>query len=332
MKYLVTGGAGFMGSNFIRYLLATYPDCQVVNLDKLTYAGNLKNLADVADDPRYRFVKGDIADPAAVAEAVDGCDLIVNFAAETHVDRSILEPESFIKTDVFGTFTLLEAAKRLGISRYVQVSTDEVYGSIETGSFTETSPFEPNSPYSASKAGGDLLVRAYHRTYGLPAIVSHSVNFYGPYQYPEKLIPLAITNLLEGKKVPVYGTGEQIRSWIYVPDYCAALDAIATRGVPGEVYNIGAGTERTNLETVRLMLAALGKHDDAIEFVADRPGHDQRYSVDWSKLKALGWQPRVPFEQGITETVEWYRTHQSWWKPLKSGEYLDYYKKQYGKR
>jgi dTDP-glucose 4,6-dehydratase len=330
MKFIITGGAGFMGSNFIRFLLNKYPEHEVLNFDKLTYAGNLENLKDVENNPRYSFMKGDIADEAAVEQAFQkGIDCVVNFAAETHVDRSILGPKGFIITDVLGTYTLLEASKKHGIKRYIQISTDEVFGSTEDGEFSETTPFEPNSPYSASKAGGDHIVRAYWKTFGLPTIVTHSCNFIGPYQYPEKLIPLFVTNLIEGKKIPVYGDGLNIREWIYVSDYCRAIDTIIHRGVIGEVYNIGSGERKTNMEVTKLVLELMGKDDSSIEYVKDRPGHDRRYAVNSDKLRSLGWKSEYDFERALKETIAWYQDHESWWKPLKSGEYLDYYKTQY---
>ncbi len=330
MKFLITGGAGFMGSNFIRYLINNYPEFEVVNFDKLTYAGNLENLRDLEQNPRYQFIKGDIANEAAI-DAIMGqeIDTVINFAAETHVDRSISGPKSFIVTDVLGTYTLLEAVKKYGIKKYIQISTDEVFGSTNE-EFSEDSPFEPNSPYSASKAGGDHLVRAYWKTYGLPVIVTHSCNFYGPYQYPEKLIPLFITNLIEGKKIPVYGDGQNIREWIYVPDYCQALDVIHQKGEPGDVYNIGTGERFTNLEVTQMILEQMGVGQEMVEYVKDRPGHDRRYAINAEKLRELGWQPDWNFEQALKETIEWYQDHQDWWKRLKSGEYLEYYKKQYG--
>ncbi|HLC99956.1 dTDP-glucose 4,6-dehydratase [Candidatus Kaiserbacteria bacterium RIFCSPHIGHO2_01_FULL_48_10] len=331
MKILITGGAGFMGSNAVRYFLKTYPDIQIVNLDKLTYAGNLENLKDIENDSRYRFVKGDIADEKIVDEAVQGVDAIINYAAETHVDRSILEPRAFIVTDVLGTHTLLEAAKKHGIKKYIQISTDEVFGSIAKGKFKETSPFEPNSPYAASKAGGDHLCRAYFQTYGVPTIVTHSCNFFGPYQYPEKLIPLFITNLIEGKKVPVYGDGQQVREWIFTEDHCRAVDVILHKGIAGEVYNIGTGAEITNLEITKLLLQGLGRDESSIDYVKDRPGHDRRYAINSGKLRKLGWKPITSFEQGLAKTIAWYRENESWWKKIKSGEYMEYYKKQYQK-
>lgn len=322
-----------MGSNFIRYLLRKYPDYHVINLDKLTYAGNLENLKDVERDfgPRYRFVRGDIASIKAVRAVVKGVDVIVNYAAETHVDRSILSPKAFIWTDILGTYTLLEAARKYRVSRYLQIGTDEVYGSIEEGTFTEESSFDPSSPYSASKAGGDHLVRAYYKTYGLATIVTHSCNFMGPYQYPEKLIPLFITNLIEGKKVPVYGEGLNVREWIYTHDHCTAIDVLLHQGRPGESYNIGTEQERTNHETIRAILRELDRDEDWIEYVRDRPGHDRRYALSSAKLRALGWRPRYTFEEAIRETVRWYVENEAWWKRLKDGSYLEYYRKQYGR-
>ena len=331
MKILVTGGAGFAGSNFIRLILKKYPNYQVVNLDKLTYAGNLENLKDIEGNSNYQFVKGDIADQRTVFKICRNgrIDAIVNYAAETHVDRSILDPDAFVKTDVIGTYNLLEAVKQFAIGKMVQISTDEVFGSIEKGKFNENSPLEPNSPYSASKASGDLLCRAYAKTYSLPVIVTHSCNFYGPYQYPEKLIPLFITNLLEGKKVPVYGHGQNIREWIYVLDHCWAIDFLLHKGVLGEVYNIGSGIEKKNLNITSLILKEIGAGKEMIEYVKDRPGHDWRYAVDFSKLKKLGWKPEYSFDEAIHETIRWYKNNEWWWKKIKSGEYLEYYKKQY---
>lgn len=322
-----------MGSNFIRHILTTYPDYRVTNFDKLTYAGNLANLKDIEDNPRYTFVQGDIADEQVVDDVLskEKFDVIVNYAAETHVDRSILDPKAFLMTDVVGSYTLLEAVRKYDIRRMVQISTDEVFGSIENGEFTETSPFEPNSPYSASKAGGDHLCRAYWQTYRTPVIITHSCNFYGPYQYPEKLIPLFITNLIEGKSVPIYGDGKQVREWIFTEDHCRAIDAIVHDGVAGEVYNIGTRQRKENIEITNLLLAALGKGEESIEHVQDRPGHDQRYAINPDKLMtSLGWKPKVDFAEGLRRTVEWYQQNEVWWKPLKSGEYLEYYKKQYG--
>jgi len=331
MKILVTGGAGFMGSNFIKYIMAKHPDWQVVNLDKLTYAGNLENLREVENNPGYTFVKGDIANAQEVEGAIGGgVDKIINYAAETHVDRSILEPDAFIKTDVLGTYTLLEAVKKFNVAQYIQISTDEVFGSIKEGFFDEESPFMPNSPYSASKAGADHLCRAYFKTYNLPILVSHSCNFYGSNQYPEKLIPLFVTNLLENKKVPVYGRGDQVREWIFTEDHCRAVETIMEKGEPGEVYNIGTGDEKTNMEITRFILQELGFSEEKIEYINDRPGHDFRYAINSQKLRRLGWQPEIAFEEGLRRTIKWYQKNESWWKKIKSGQYLDYYKKQYG--
>jgi len=332
MKILVTGGAGFMGSAFIKYILAKYPDWQIVNLDKLTYAGNLENLAEVENNKNYYFLKGDIAKREDVEKAIgEGVDKIINYAAETHVDRSILEPDAFVKTDILGTYTLLEAVKKYNVAQYIQISTDEVFGSIDSGKFNEESPFQPNSPYSASKAGADLLCRAYFKTFNLPVIITHSCNFLGSNQYPEKLIPLLITNLLEGKNIPIYGDGSQTREWIFTEDHCRAIEKIMERGEPGEVYNIGTGEEKKNLETAKFILQELGFGEDKIEFVKDRPGHDQRYAIDSGKLRKLGWQPEISFDEALRRTIKWYQENKVWWQRLKSGEYLEYYKKQYGK-
>ncbi len=329
MKLLVTGGAGFIGSNFIRYILTKHPSYSVVNLDKLTYAGNLENLRDIEADPRYRFIQGDICDAALVREIARGVDAIVNFAADTHVDRSIIDAGDFIRTDVFGTFTLLEAVKELRIPRYLQISTDEVYGSIQRGAFRESDPLNPSNPYSASKAGGDLLARAYGTTYKLPVIITRSSNNFGPYQYPEKIIPLFITNALEDRPLPLYGDGKNVRDWLYVLDNCAAIDLVLRKGQDGEVYNIGGGTEVENLVLTRQILRLLGKPESLIQPVKDRPGHDRRYALDCHKLRALGWKPAHAFGEALAETVEWYRSHESWWRPLKSGEFRAYYEKQY---
>lgn len=333
-KVLVTGGAGFMGSNFIHYILKKYPDYEIVNLDKLTYAGNLENLKDIEDNPSYEFIKGDIADPKIVSDLISRVDVVVNYAAETHVDRSILAPREFAETDVLGTLTILNAIREQGNKvKLIQISTDEVFGSIESGKFTENSPFEPNSPYAASKAGGDLMCRAFWVTYQTPVIITHSCNFYGPYHYPEKLIPLAITNLLEGKKVPVYGDGTQIREWIYTEDHCSAVDKILHSGKVGEIYNIGTEDERANIDTIKLILSNMGLDESFIEYVKDRPGHDKRYSLDTSKLRnELGWKPEVRFEDGIVKTIEWFENNKTWWERIKSGEYKEYYKEQYGNR
>jgi len=321
-----------MGSNFIRYILKKHPDWQVVNLDKLTYAGNLENLKEVSRNKNYQFVKGDIAEAEDVAKVIgEGVDKIINYAAETHVDRSIMAPDAFIKTDIFGTYTLLEAAKKYNVAQYIQISTDEVFGSIKKGFFDESSPFRPNSPYSASKAGADLLCRAYFKTYNLPIIVTHACNVFGLNQYPEKLIPLFITNLLEGKKVPVYGEGQQTREWIFTEDHCRAIAMIMEKGQSGEVYNIGTGFEKTNLETTKFILREMGSGEEMIEYVKDRPAHDERYAINSQKLRGLGWQPSVSWEEGLRRTISWYKENRNWWQPLKSGAYLEYYKKQYGK-
>jgi dTDP-glucose 4,6-dehydratase len=329
VRLVVTGGAGFIGSNFVRYMLRRYDDLQVVNLDKLTYAGNLENLRDVEGDARYTFVKGDICDAAQVGEALRGADAVVNFAAETHVDRSISGPQDFIRTDVLGTHTLLEAVRELEVAHFVQISTDEVYGSTESGSFTEESVLAASSPYSASKAGADLLVLAYHRTYGTPVIITRSSNNYGPWQYPEKIIPLFVTNAIDDQALPVYGDGLNVRDWLYVDDNCAAIDAVLRTGAAGEVYNIGGGNEVQNLTLTRLILQLLGKSPDLIRYVADRPGHDRRYSIDCAKVRALGWKPAVDFEAGLERTVKWYRDNPAWWRKIKSGEWREYYEQQY---
>lgn len=326
-----------MGSNFIKYILKKHRDLQVVNLDKLTYAGNLENLREIANNKNYTFIKGDIANAADVERAIgEGVDKIINYAAETHVDRSILEPDAFIRTDIFGTYTLLEAVKKYNVAQYIQISTDEVFGSITSGAFDEESPFAPNSPYAASKAGADHLCRAYFKTYNLPIIVTHSCNVFGPNQYPEKLIPLFITNLLEGKKVPIYGRGDQTREWIFTEDYCSSIETIMEKGQPGEVYNIGTGDAKTNLETTKFILqemgfgkAELSSGEDMIDFVKDRPGHDWRYAINSQKLRGLGWRPSVSWEDGLRRTISWYQENKDWWQPLKSGEYLEYYKRQY---
>jgi dTDP-glucose 4,6-dehydratase len=332
VKLLVTGGAGFIGSNFVRYMLLEHPDYQVVNLDKLTYAGNLDNLSDVEDHANYQFVKGDVCDADLVNRIVgNGINAIVHFAAESHVDRSIYDPGIFVKTNVLGTQVLLESALKFKIDRFIQISTDEVYGSLgKEGSSTETSPLLPNSPYSASKASADLLVRAYYETFGIPAIITRCTNNYGPYQFPEKLIPLFITNALFDQELPLYGDGLYVRDWIYVEDHCKALDVVLHKGKVGEIYNIAGGNERTNLEITHLILKTLNKPESLIRHVQDRPAHDRRYSLDSSKMKSeLGWQPETSFEKGISKTVDWYISHQEWWQRIKSGEYLKYYEKHY---
>jgi len=335
MRLLVTGGSGFMGSNAIHYLLRERPECQIVNLDKLTYAGNPENLRDIEKDPRYTFVQGDIAVEADVEKAFahGPFDAILNYAAETHVDRSILDPSAFVMTDVIGTYRLLEAVRKYNVPRLVQISTDEVFGVAHEHPFREDDRFDPSSPYSASKAGADLLISAYVKTFGTPAIVTHSCNFYGPNQYPEKLIPLFITNLLEGKRVPVYGDGRQVREWIYTEDHCAAVLAILERGRLGAVYNIGTGDRLENIAVTKKLLALAGAGEGMIEHVTDRSAHDVRYEVDSTRLRTeLGWAPTVAFDDGLTKTVSWYKEHRPWWEAIKSGDYLKYYEQQYGAR
>jgi dTDP-glucose 4,6-dehydratase len=332
MRVLVTGGAGFIGSHFVRHLLRTYPEYEVVNLDKLTYAGNPANLADVAADPRYRFVWGDICDAALVREAMAGCAAVVNFAAESHVDRSLHDPGAFLRTDVLGTGVLLEAARALRVGRYLQVSTDEVYGSIARGAFRETDRLCPSSPYAAAKAGSDHLVLAYWTTYRLPVLITRASNTFGSHQYPEKIIPLFITNALDETPLPLYGDGRQVRDWLYVPDHAAALDLVLHKGTEGEVYNVGGGHELPNGELTRQILALLGKPESLIRPVTDRPGHDRRYAVDTGKLRALGWQPAHAFDAALAATVAWYRAHEGWWRPLKGGAFRTYYAQQYGLR
>ena len=315
MRTLVTGGLGFIGSNFIRYILNKYSDSHIVNLDALTYAGNLTNLKDVEDNPRYQFIKGNICNKEDVEKAVRDCDVIFNFAAETHVDRSIIESGIFVKTDVIGTHILLEAARKKDIN-FVQISTDEVYGSIESGSFKEDDLLDPSSPYSASKAGADLLVRAYYKTYGLLVLITRSSNNFGPFQYPEKLIPVLILNALHGKPLPIYGEGKNIRDWIYVLDNCEAIDLVFRKGKIGEIYNIGAGNEKTNIEIANLVLEVLNKTKSLIEFVTDRSGHDFRYSLNYEKIRDLGWMPRYRFKKAMEETIRWYKDNEWWWRSL----------------
>jgi dTDP-glucose 4,6-dehydratase len=329
MRLLVTGGAGFIGSNFVRHHLEASPGDSVLVLDKLTYAGNRDNLRDLPTD-RFELVEADIADRDAVAAAIDGCGAVVNFAAESHVDRSIYSPGEFITTDVFGTYVLLEAARDAGI-RHLQISTDEVYGTIGDGSFTESSPLDPSSPYSASKAGGDLVVSAFNRTYGADVLICRASNNYGPYQHPEKLIPLCILNALAGDPLPVYGDGMQVRNWLYVEDFCRAIELLLDSGEAGEVYNVGGPDELPNLEVVQEILRLTGRDESLIEHVADRPGHDRRYSLDATRLRELGWQPLVGFAEGLRLAVDWYRDNEWWWEPIRSGEYRDYYERQYGK-
>jgi dTDP-glucose 4,6-dehydratase len=328
VKLLVAGGAGFIGSNYVRRHVEAHPDDTVRVLDKLTYAGRRENLEGLED--RVELVVADICEREGAREAVEGCDAIVNFAAESHVDRSIHSPGEFIETDVFGTFVLLEAARDAGI-RHLQISTDEVYGSIEEGSFTETSPLDPSSPYSASKAGGDLIVSAFAHTYGAESLIVRASNNYGPRQHPEKLIPLTILNCLAGDPVPVYGDGAQVRNWLFVEDFATAIDAVLERGEPGQAYNVGGPDELPNIDVVRRVLELTGRDESLIEHVTDRPGHDRRYSLSSTKLEALGWKAQVPFETGIERTVAWYRDNEAWWGPLRSGEYRDYYERQYGR-
>ncbi len=332
MKLLITGGAGFIGSNFIHHILKKYSDYQIVNIDKLTYCGNLDNLKEVEDDPRYEFIKCDICDKERIDEIFEeeDPDLVVNFAAETHVDRSILDPDAFVKTNFLGTHILLEAAKKFGIERFLHISTDETYGSIENGKFKEDDILMPNSPYSASKASADLLARSYYKTFSLPVIITRSSNNYGPYQFPEKIIPLFISNISEGKKVPVYGTGKNIRDWIYVLDNCEGLDAALHNGEIGEIYNIGGGNEKTNLELTKIILNELGKDESHIEYVEDRLGHDLRYALDIEKVSKIGWEPKHTFENAIKKTINWYLENENWWKKLQTKELDEYYEKQYG--
>ncbi|KIL41612.1 spore coat protein [Gordoniibacillus kamchatkensis] len=327
MKVLITGGSGFIGSNFIIFMVNKYPDYQIMNLDALTYAGNHENLKDVQNHSNYSFVRGDITDRQLIDELFrQGVDIVVNFAAESHVDRSIQDPDIFVKTNILGTHMLLYAARKYGVQRFVQISTDEVYGSLgETGLFTEQSPLLPNSPYSASKAGGDLLARAYHETFGLPVNITRCSNNYGPYQFPEKLIPLMISRALHDKSLPVYGDGLNVRDWLYVEDHCSAIDLVMHKGVNGEVYNIGGSNERTNIQIVKTILAELGKPESLISYVPDRPGHDRRYGIDAAKItRELGWKPKTDFETGIKRTIQWYLDNQGWWNRILSGEYKSY--------
>lgn len=316
MRILVTGGLGFIGSNFIRFMLNKHPEYHITNLDAITYAGNPANLKDMKNNPRYRFIKGDIAKEDAVKNAMKDNDAIINFAAETHVDRSIADPENFIQTNLFGTYVLLEYARKHDVNHYLQISSDEVYGSIEKGSFRETDPLNPSSPYSASKAGADLLVEAYHKTYGLPILIVRSSNNFGRYQYPEKLIPLMILRALQDKPLPLYGDGMNIRDWIYVEDNCAAIDMVFKRGKTGQIYNIAAGNEKTNLEVVRFILEELGKPQSLITFVKDRLGHDRRYSSNTTKMGDLGWKTTFGFEDALRRTIDWYLRNEWWWRSL----------------
>ena len=335
MRVLVTGGCGFIGSNFVRWLFEHRGDrVSVVNLDKLTYAANPANLADVAGLPNYRFLQGDIVDPDVVRVAMDGCEAVVNFAAETHVDRSLLGDASFIETDVRGVFVLLEEARRQGVRRFIQISTDEVYGSITQGSFHEESPLHPRNPYAASKAGGDRLAYSYFASYGLPVIITRASNNYGPYQYPEKLIPLFVTNAIDGHPLPLYGDGRNVRDWLYVRDHAAAIDFLLDAGEPGETYNVAGGNEAENIDITRKVLQLLGRPESLIRFVDDRPGHDRRYSLDAGKLARLGFRSSTPFEKGLEETVRWYREREDWWRPVKERDaaYREFYRTQYGDR
>ncbi|HEY1654458.1 MAG TPA: dTDP-glucose 4,6-dehydratase [Candidatus Tumulicola sp.] len=334
MRWLVGGGLGFIGSNFIRAALCRHSGLQIVNLDAVTYAGNPANLRDLESDPRYRFVKGSVCDPAAVGAAIgDGVDAIVNFAAETHVDRSILDAGAFLRTDVLGTHVLLEAVRERRIARYLHVSTDEVYGDVAEGASLESDSLRPSSPYSASKAGGDLLALAYFATHGTPVSITRGSNTYGPFQYPEKLIPLFVTALLDDEPVPLYGDGLQTRDWIHVDDHVAGVLHVLEYGRPGEIYNLSGGNPRTNLEITGLLLAGCGRSAKThVRHVTDRAGHDRRYCIDSSKLRALGWSPRTPFEEGVAATIAWYAANEPWWRPLKSGDFLEYYRRQYAGR
>jgi dTDP-glucose 4,6-dehydratase len=329
---LITGGCGFIGSNFTRYILRKYPSYRVVVLDKLTYAGNLANLTDCQKSRRFTFVKGDICHSQTVNKLCQEVEVVINFAAETHVDRSIKKARDFILTDILGTYVLLEAVKKYKIPLFIQISTDEVYGSIEKGSFKETDPLDPRSPYAASKAGADLQVLAYFTTFNLPVIITRSSNNFGPYQYPEKLIPLFITNLLEGKKVPLYGDGKNVRDWLYVIDNCRAIDLVLHHGKVGEIYNIGANCEKQNIEVTKLVLEYLRKDSSFIEYVADRPGHDRRYSLNCEKIRKLGWRPVYQFNDALRETVDWYIKNEKWWQEIKSGAFKKYYQQFYQKR
>ena len=333
-KLLITGGAGFIGSNFIHYMIKQYPEYEFINLDALTYCGNLENLKILKDNENYKFIKGNIADKELVDEIVKDVDYIINFAAESHVDRSIEDPEIFIKSNILGTQNLLNAAKKHEIKKFLQVSTDEVYGTLgKTGYFTEETPLQPNSPYSASKAGADLMVRAYHNTFNLPVNITRCSNNYGPYQFPEKLIPLMISNALEDKPLPVYGDGKNIRDWLHVYDHCTAIDLVLHKGKLGEVYNIGGHNEKQNIEIVKLILKTLDKPESLIKFVTDRLGHDRRYAIDSTKItEELGWKPKYTFETGIIETINWYLDNQDWIENVKTGEYQEYYNKLYGNR
>ncbi len=330
MKILVTGGSGFIGSNFIRHVMSKNRSCEIVNLDKLSYAGNTENLKDVEKDPNYTFIKGDICDHATVEKAMDGCDYVVNFAAESHVDRSIHGADEFIMSNVLGTNVLLEKARLKGISKFIHISTDEVYGSIDEGSFNESSMLAPNSPYSASKAAAEHMCRAYYITWGLPVVITRSSNNFGPYQYPEKFVALSITNLAEDRKIPLYGDGKNVRDWLFVEDNCDGIYFVLNKGIPGEVYNIAGGYEMMNMDMVHAILKAMGKGPEMVEYVKDRLGHDRRYSLDDSKLRAMGWKPNHTFAEALDKTVKWYSENRDWWMKVKHKDsYKTYYKKQY---
>ena len=332
MRILVTGGAGFIGTNFVRHVARVHPAWEIVVLDKLTYAGRRENLAGLEEHPGFRFVQGDIADPQAVADVLPGCDYVVNFAAETHVDRSLYDAGSFIMTDVYGTFVLLEAARRApGLKLFVQISTDEVYGSVESGSSSEGDALMPRNPYSASKTGADRLAYSYWATYDVPVIVTRASNNYGPYQFPEKIIPLFVTHALDGIPLPLYGDGLNVRDWLHVDDHCRAVDLLIEKGAPGETYNVGGGNEVPNIELTRRILGLLGKPETLIRRVADRPGHDRRYSLGCERLRGLGWSPQVPFDEGLRATVEWYRANEAWWRPLKEANpaFREHYQRHY---
>ena len=335
MKLLITGGAGFIGSNFVHFILKEHPQAAVINVDSLTYAGNLENLKSVSSNPKYQFVKADIADRASLEPFFEeGIDVVVNFAAESHVDRSILDPGIFVRTNIMGTQTLLDLAKQYKVEKFVQVSTDEVYGTLgDIGLFTEETPLQPNSPYSASKAGADMLVRAYHETYGMNVNITRCSNNYGPYQFPEKLIPLMIQNALTDKALPVYGDGLNVRDWLYVEDHCNAINLVVRKGRSGEVYNVGGNNERTNIQVIKTILDELNKPESLIRHVEDRLGHDRRYAIDATKIcNELGWRPKYNYESGIRETIRWYLDHQEWMQQVLSGAYQHYYEQQYGQR
>ncbi|MFA6272537.1 MAG: dTDP-glucose 4,6-dehydratase [Patescibacteria group bacterium] len=337
MNLLITGGAGFIGSNFIHYWLKSHPEDHIVNLDKLTYCGNLENLKSIEASPNYKFVKGDVCDAQLVNKVLQGIDTVVHFAAESHVDRSILEPDAFIKTNILGTHVLLDASLKNNIKRFHHISTDEVFGALpleDNSKFSESTKYDPRSPYSASKAASDHLVNAYYTTYGLPVTITNTSNNYGPFQYPEKLLPLAITNLIENKKVPIYGDGKYVRDWLYVEDHCRAVELVLEKAKIGETYLIGGLTEDVNnLELIRRVLKIMGKSEEMLEYVKDRPGHDRRYAVDWSKAKNdLGYKPLYDLDTYLEKTIDWYQKNEDWWKRIKSGDYLKYYKTQYEKR